>query len=461
MISPSSPNLIVIGGGAAGIFCAVNAARQRPGLHVTVLEKTGKLLSKVKVSGGGRCNVTHACYDITEMAKRYPRGGHFVRKAFYRWFTTDTVDWFGSRGVELKTEADGRMFPVSDSSQSIIDCLMKEVNRYGVEIRLHAEVKGVSGPAFAGGAGDGVAGGGGVTGTGGAVLGGQGTEGKGAGRAGTEGTGGPGSARFRVELADGRFLDADYVCVACGGYPKSGMFDWIRRLGHSIEEPVPSLFTFNMKGDPITQLMGVSVPEVQVKIAGSRLVEKGPLLITHWGFSGPVILRLSAWGSRELAAGGYRFGIQVNWIPAYSEQQARERLQELRQETGGRQVGSGNPFGLAQRLWDYWLTQADIAGDVRWADLPAKALHRLVSLLCAGTFTIEGKTTFKEEFVTAGGVKLSEVEAATGESRKVPGLFFAGEILDVDGITGGFNFQHAWTSGWIAADTIAARGREK
>jgi len=288
-----------------------------------------------------------------------------------------------------------------------------------------------------------------------------GAEGKGVGRAGTEGAGGPGSARFRVELADGRILNADYVCVACGGYPKSGMFDWIRRLGHSIEEPVPSLFTFNIKGDPITGLMGISAPEVQVKIAGSRLVEKGPLLITHWGFSGPVILRLSAWGSRELAAGGYRFAIQVNWIPAYSEQQARERLQELRQETGGRQVGSGNPFGLAQRLWEYWLTQADIAGDVRWADLPAKALHRLVSLLCAGTFTIEGKTTFKEEFVTAGGVKLSEVEVSTGESRKVPGLFFAGEILDVDGITGGFNFQHAWTSGWIAADTIAARGREK
>jgi predicted Rossmann fold flavoprotein len=418
MIPPSSQHLIVIGGGAAGIFCAVNAARRHPGLSVTVLEKTGKLLSKVKVSGGGRCNVTHACYDITDMAKRYPRGGHFVRKAFYRWFTTDTIDWFRERGVELTTEEDGRMFPVTNTSQTIIDCLMKEVNRYGVEIRLQAEVKGVSGPAFGGAAG----------------------------------------ARFRVELADGRFLEADYVCVACGGYSKSGMFDWIRGLGHSIEEPVPSLFTFNMKGDPITQLMGVSVPEVQVKITGSRLVEKGPLLITHWGFSGPVILRLSAWGSRELAAGGYRFGIQVNWIPAYSEQQARERLQELRQEAGSRQIGNGNPFGLPQRLWDYWLAQADIAGDVRRADLPAKAMHRLVSLLCAGTFTIEGKTTFKEEFVTAGGVKLSEVDAPTMESRKVPGLFFAGEILDVDGITGGFNFQHAWTSGWVAADTIAARG---
>jgi len=433
MISPSSQHLIVIGGGAAGIFCAVNAARRYPGLNVTVLEKTGKLLSKVRVSGGGRCNVTHACYDITDMAKRYPRGGHFVRKAFYRWFTTDTIDWFRERGVELTAEEDGRMFPVTNTSQTIIDCLMKEVNRYGVEIRLQAEVKGVSGPAFGGG---------------------EGAEGANPG-------GGAGRPGFRVELADGRFLEADYVCVACGGYPKSGMFDWIRGLGHSIEEPVPSLFTFTMKGDPITQLMGVSVPEVQVKVTGSRLVEKGPLLITHWGFSGPVILRLSAWGSRELAAGGYRFGIQVNWIPAYSEQQARERLQELRQEAGSRQIGNGNPFGLPQRLWDYWLAQADIAGDVRRADLPAKAMHRLVSLLCAGTFTIQGKTTFKEEFVTAGGVKLSEVDAPTMESRKVPGLFFAGEILDVDGITGGFNFQHAWTSGWIAADTIAARGREQ
>jgi hypothetical protein len=405
MIPPSSQHLIVIGGGAAGIFCAVNAARKHPGLHVTVLEKTGKLLSKVKVSGGGRCNVTHACYDITDMAKRYPRGGHYVRKAFYRWFTTDTIDWFRERGVELKTEEDGRMFPTTNSSQTIIDCLMKEVNRYGVEIRLHAEVKEVT----------------------------------------------PG---FRVILADGRSLDAGYVCVACGGYPKSGMFDWIRQLGHSIEEPVPSLFTFNMPGEPITKLMGVSVPEVQVKVSGSRLVEKGPLLITHWGLSGPVILRLSAWGARELAAGGYRFGIQVNWLPAYSEQQVRERLQELRQEMGGRQVSSGNPFGLPQRLWDHWLAASGVAESLRWADLPTREANKLTGFICAGAFTITGKTTFKEEFVTAGGVKLSEVEPSTGQSRKVPGLFFAGEILDVDGVTGGFNFQHAWTSGWVAADSV-------
>ena len=400
--------LIVIGGGAAGIFCAVNAARKDRGLRVIVLEKTGKLLGKVRVSGGGRCNVTHACYDIGEMAGNYPRGHHFVRKAFHQWFTTDTIEWFGERGVALKTEADGRMFPVTDSSQTIIDCLMKEVNTYGVEIRMHAEVKDV-------------------------ILGAP-------------------ADRFELLLTDGRQLPADYVCVACGGYPKLGMFDWIQRLGHTVEPPLPSLFTFNIPGSRLTELMGISVPQASVKIQGSRLAERGPLLITHWGVSGPVVLRLSAWGARELAATGYRFGVQVNWLGELTEQQARELLQEMRQERAGQLVGARNPFGLPQRLWEYFV---GAAGGVRWADLPAKDLNRLVGLLCAGVFAVSGKTTFKEEFVTAGGVRLAEVDPATFQSRKTAGLFFAGEILDVDGITGGYNFQHAWTSGWIAADTIA------
>ncbi len=407
--------LIVIGGGAAGIFCAVNAARQTPGLAVMVLEKTSKLLSKVRVSGGGRCNVTHACFDIPQMAGNYPRGEHFVRKAFHRWFTTDTIGWFADRGVELKTEADGRMFPTSDSSETIIDCLMKEVNAYGVEIRIHAEVKGVVG---------GVSGG------------------------------------FMVHLADGRSLHADYVCVACGGYPKSALFDWIRELGHTVEEPLPSLFTFNMPGNALNKLMGVSVPQAQVKISGTQLMERGPMLITHWGLSGPVVLRLSAWGARELAAKNYRFGIQVNWIGEYSEQKAREMLQEQRLERAGQAIAVRNPFGLPQRLWEHMLAAAGI-GSIRWADLPAREQNRLVTLLCAGTFAIEGKTTFKEEFVTSGGVKLSEVDPSSCESRKRPGLFFAGEILDVDGITGGFNFQHAWTSGWVAADTITRKLAEQ
>lgn len=415
--------LIVIGGGAAGIFCAVNAARKDSGLQVIVLEKTGKLLGKVRISGGGRCNVTHACYDIAWMAGNYPRGQHFVRKAFHQWFTTDTIEWFRERGVALKTEADGRMFPVTDSSQTIIDCLMKEVNAYGVEIRMHADVAAV-------GVGD----------AGGELRGGEGR-------------------RFRVVLADGRVLTADYLCVACGGYPKSGMFEWIRALGHTVEEPVPSLFTFNMPGETITKLMGVSVPEVQIKIGASRLMEKGPLLITHWGLSGPVVLRLSARGARELAVLDYQFGVQINWIPAYTEQTARVVLQEQRQERAGQPVSAKNPFGLPQRLWEYFVEAAGI-GIARWADLPAREQNRLVGLLCAGNFAVAGKTTFKEEFVTAGGVKLSEVDPSTLESRRVPALFFAGEILDVDGVTGGFNFQHAWTSGWIAADTIARRASQ-
>jgi len=401
-------SLVVIGGGAAGIFCAVNAARLDPSLTVTVLEKTGKLLSKVKVSGGGRCNVTHACFEIAELAKRYPRGGNFVKKAFHLWSATDTIQWYSERGVELKTEEDGRMFPVSDSSQTIIDCLMKEVNKRGVEIWMRTEVTEVH---------------------------------RGAG--------------FRVHLSDGRVLDADYVCIACGGYPKSTMFQWIEKTGHTIEEPVPSLFTFNMPGHSITQLMGVSVPDAQVKIAGSRLVERGPLLITHWGLSGPVILRLSAWGARELALGNYHFSILVNWIPEFNEQTAREKLQEIRYDRAAQKMAAKNPFGLPQRLWEYLLGAAGIGGDVRWADLPAREQNKLVSHLCAGEFAVKGKTTFKEEFVTAGGVKLGEVDPSTMQSRKVAGLFFAGEILDVDGITGGFNFQHAWTSGMVAATAIA------
>ena len=395
------------------MFCAVNAARM--GLHVTLLEKTGKLLSKVKVSGGGRCNVTHACFDIGEMAQRYPRGGHFVRKAFYKWFTSDTVGWFAERGVELKTEADGRMFPVTDSSQTVIDCLLGEAGRFGMDVRLHAEVREL--------------------------------------RQGADG--------FAVRLADGRDIVCDYVCIACGGYPKAPMFDWIRALGHTIEDPVPSLFTFNMPGDTITQLMGVAVGDVQVKIAGSKLVERGPVLITHWGMSGPAVLRLSAWGARELAAKGYDFSIVVNWVPELSEQELRARLQELRFEWAARMVGSTVPFpGVPRRLWEYWLDSSGVRRDIRWADLAARDQNRLAGLLSAGNFIVHGKTTFKEEFVTAGGVRLAEVDPATCQSRKVPGLFFAGEILDVDGVTGGFNFQHAWTSGWIVADTVARGGVE-
>lgn len=400
--------LVVIGGGAAGFFCAVNAARLNPSLEVIILEKSSKLLSKVKVSGGGRCNVTHACFSIADMVKRYPRGANFLKKAFHRFFTHDTIAWFKERGVELKTEEDGRMFPVTDSSQTIIDCLMREANRYGVEIRMMSEVGSLKSE----------------------------------------------ERQFKIELSDLRHLTSDFVCVACGGYPKSSQFEWLRALGHSISEPVPSLFTFNMPGHPITQLMGVSVPEAQVKIAGAKLEAKGPLLITHWGMSGPVILRLSAWGARELAAGNYRFTAIVNWLPEYNENSLREYIQQLRFDIASQKMGHRNPFNLPQRLWAFLLQQSGIDEEKRWADLPAKEQNKLITHCCAHPFAVQGKTTFKEEFVTAGGIELAGVDANTMQSKLVPGLFFAGEILDVDGITGGFNFQHAWTSGYVAASSM-------
>lgn len=399
----------MIGGGAAGFFCAVNAARMNPLLKVTIVEKSNKLLSKVKVSGGGRCNVTHACFDIGKMSRQYPRGQNFVKKTFHQFFTTDIIQWFEERGVKLKTEQDGRMFPVTDSSQTIIDCLIREANKYGVEIMMNVEVRSLKSEARG----------------------------------------------FKLQLSDLRILASDFICIASGGYPKTQMFDWLRQLGHTIEEPVPSLFTFNMPGHSITKLMGVSVENVKVKIAGTALAEQGPLLITHWGLSGPVILRLSAWGARELKERNWEFVISINWLPDFNEQQLREEFKRMRSETASQKMIGKNPFGLPARLWEFLAIQSGIKPGWRWADLPSAEQNRGIKNLCSYECVIKGKTTFKEEFVTAGGIKLSEVDANTMVSKKVPGLFFAGEVLDVDGITGGFNFQHAWTSGWVAAKTIA------
>ena len=413
----SKKKLVVIGGGAAGFFCAVNAARFNSNLEVILVEKSSKLLSKVKISGGGRCNVTHACYDILEMSRKYPRGGNFVKKTFHQFFTTDTIQWFQERGVAIKAESDGRMFPLTDSSQTIIDCLLKEVNKHGVQIRMNAEIKEI-------------------------II---------------------DSPGFRLQFAKGEQLHADFICIATGGYPKASMFEWLGALGHSYEEPVPSLFTFNLptgqSGNakhPITELMGVSVENALVKINGSKLQQEGPLLITHWGLSGPAILKLSAWGARELKSRNWEFGISVNWLPSYNEQQLADRFQTLRFELASLKIGSKNPFGLPQRLWEYLLDQSQVNKEKRWADLPVKEQNRLIQNLCRSTFEIKGKTTFKEEFVTAGGIKLNEIDPNTMMSKKVAGIFFAGEVMDVDGITGGFNFQHAWTSGFIAAKAIAS-----
>ena len=408
--------LIVIGGGAAGFFCAVNAARMNPELEVVILEKTKKLLSKVRISGGGRCNVTHACFDIDEMARKYPRGGNFARKTFHQFFTKDTINWFEERGANLKTEDDGRIFPVTNSSQTIIDVLLRESDRYHVTILLNTEVKKI-------------------------VV--------------TDGKGQPRNKPFIVSCSNGETMPADFVCVASGGYAKPMMFDWLKELGHSIEEPVPSLFTFNMPGHPITELMGVSVEHVRVKIAGTKLQQEGPLLITHWGLSGPVILRLSAWAARELKQRNWEFGISVNWLPQFNEQNLQKHCQLMRFELASQMVANKNPFGLPNRLWEFFLKEISVREEMRWADLPAKSQNKLVQLLCAFQADIRGKTTFKEEFVTAGGIRLNEIDANTVMSRKVPNLFFAGEVVDVDGITGGFNFQHAWSTGFIAARTIA------
>jgi predicted Rossmann fold flavoprotein len=401
--------LVVIGGGAAGFFCAINAARLDPNLDVCILEKSNKLLAKVKVSGGGRCNTTHACFELPELVQKYPRGQNFLKKTFHWFNTTDTIEWFASRGIDLKTEADGRMFPQTNDSQTIIDCLLKEADKYKVQVQIQTAVEKIT-----------------VNDTGVFLL-----------------------------QTTSKTIEANYVCVATGGFPKAHQFEFITNLGHTIETPVPSLFTFNMPGNPITELMGVSVPEAQVKIAGSKITATGPLLITHWGMSGPAILKCSAWGARELSNLGYAFTIRVNWIPTYAEQDLRTAWPLIRSEQGNTKIGGRNPFELPGRLWLHLLDVCGIDAGGSWATLTAAAQNKLITALTAFECKVSGKTTFKDEFVTCGGIKLSEIDANTMQSKLVKGLYFVGEIMDIDGITGGFNFQNAWTSGWIAAKSIA------
>ncbi len=404
-------SLIVIGGGAAGFFCAINAARLNPELKILIVEKSSKILSKVKISGGGRCNVTHACYDLSALIKNYPRGGNFLKKTFYQFNPRDTVEWFEKRGVALKTEADGRMFPSTDNSQTIIDCLVREMNQYNIELRLNFDVKKLSKI----------------------------------------------DECFFISNGKDQKLVAENVCICSGGFPKSAQYEWIKQLGHSIEEPVPSLFTFNVPNNSITQLMGISVSNAVVKITGSKLNGSGPLLITHWGFSGPAVLRLSAWGAREFAENQYNFRALINWLPDFNEQSLQQEWPRFRNQYATHLIKSKNPFGLPQRLWVYLLQESEINEELYWSQLPAKQQNKLIQNLTAQVFEVKGKTTFKEEFVTCGGIKLTEVDPNTMQSRLLPGLYFAGEILNVDGITGGFNFQHAWTSGWIAANAVIKR----
>ncbi len=405
----NNKKLVVIGGGAAGFFCAINAARLNSNLHVTIIEKTGKLLSKVKVSGGGRCNVTHASFSIAEMIKKYPRGEAFLKKAFHHFFTTNTIDWFLERGVTLKTEVDGRMFPTTDSSQTIIDCLLKEATKYKVSIEMNTVVKRIY----------------------------------------------KSNDEWILETSTGRKIHSNKICIAAGGMQKIEQAEWLTALGHTIQSPAPSLFTFNIPNDKITSLMGISVEQATVKIIGEKIMQTGPLLITHWGLSGPAVLKTSAFAAFVLANKNYDFSISVNWLPSFNENTLKEKLQSIRFEMATTKIQNKNPFTLPTRLWEYLLSISDVKEGIRWADLPAKEQNKLIKNLCQHTFYVKGKTTFKEEFVTAGGIVTDEINVNTMESKITSGLYFAGEIINVDGITGGFNFQNAWTTGWIAAKAIA------
>lgn len=401
-------SLIVVGGGAAGFFCAINAARLNPQLRVTILEKQSKVLQKVKVSGGGRCNVTHQGKNLSELVKKYPRGKNFLKKTFAEFSNLDTIEWFQSRGVLLKTEIDGRIFPQSNTSQSIIDCLLHEASNYKVNLQLNTEVDCIH----------------------------------------------HNENKFSIYLKSQKHITADYLFLAPGGFAKTTQYHWIEKLGHNIETPVPSLFTFNIPDKNLHELMGLSVEDASVKIVGSKLQESGPVLITHWGLSGPAILRLSAWGARELNACNYHFSIQINWINQH-ENVLRENWNHIRSQQKTSTLGQKNPFGIQQRLWNYLIQFCGILPTTKWSELNAKEQNKLIHTLTAHTLEVKGKTTFKEEFVTCGGINLNEITPSTCESKLIKGLYFGGEILNVDGITGGFNFQHAWTSGFLAAKSIA------
>lgn len=396
-------NIAIIGGGAAGFFAALSAKKHFPKAQVTIYEKSGKVLSKVKISGGGRCNVTHACFSNRELAAFYPRGENYLRKAFEQFNAQSTVDWFESRGVKLKTYPDNCIFPQSNDSQSIIDCFLKEAVDLGVEIKLNQSITHLD----------------------------------------IEENG------FTLYTRDTHY-QADRIIVTTGGQPKRSGLEWLEKLGHEIIEPIPSLFTFNMPQNPIRELMGNVVEKATVKVEGTKLMGKGPLLVTHWGMSGPAILQLSAWGARILSERNYEFAILVNWLDELKEDALRAQFQKIIQEHEGKKVANLNPFPMTSRLWNFLLQKSEIHPEMRWKDLGKKNINKLVNTLLNDRYEVSGKTTFKEEFVTAGGIALSDVDFKTMQSKKVPGMFFAGELLDIDGITGGFNFQAAWTTGFVA-----------
>ncbi|HKP93317.1 MAG TPA: NAD(P)/FAD-dependent oxidoreductase [Chthoniobacterales bacterium] len=401
--------IAIAGGGAAGFFAAITCARANPANRITIYERGSEFLTKVRISGGGRCNVTHDCFDPRAVSERYPRGKRALISPLHRFSPRDTVNWFEERGVKLKTEADGRIFPVTDSSQTIIDCLVEEAKAAGVRLLTRNGVE--------------------------------------AARRTTRG--------FELRPARGEATPCDRLLLATGGTRSSSGAAIAESLGHTLLSPVPSLFSFHVNAAWLRRLPGVSVPAVEASVPRTSLRERGPILVTHQGLSGPVILRLSAWGARILHALDYTFPLRVNWLPDLSEQQIRNELSRLRDSNPNRRVVNSALASLPARLWEELTLQAGINRETRWTTLSRPNTNRLVALLRGTLFEVNGKSLNKEEFVTCGGIDLREIDFKTMESRVVPHLYFAGEVLDIDGITGGFNFQSAWTTGWIAGNAMA------
>jgi predicted Rossmann fold flavoprotein len=410
MSDPSSVReVIVLGGGAAGYFAAIACAEAESATRVTLLERTSGTLGKVKISGGGRCNVTHACFEPQQLVTFYPRGARELRGPFSRFQPRDTIQWFSERGVELKTEADGRIFPVTDSSQTIIDCLTGAAANAHVQVRQTVLVSTVVRHS--------------------------------------------GKTGFNVTLDSGECLTADRLIVATGSNPDG--YRLAEGLGHHVEPPLPSLFTLNVPDKRLEDLAGLSVPNVRVRIQGTNVSQTGPVLVTHWGLSGPAILKLSAWGARVFHQQNYQTTLQVNWLPDVNVDVLRQDLYALRERLRLKKAPGEFSFGLPKRLWSRLTAVSGIVATMRWADVSNEHLRRLAAELQAGEYPVAGKSVFKEEFVTCGGVRLNEVDFRTMESKKCPGLYFAGEVLDIDGVTGGFNFQNAWTTGWFAGNSAA------
>ncbi|MBA4318663.1 MAG: aminoacetone oxidase family FAD-binding enzyme [Flavobacterium sp.] len=397
-------DIIIVGGGAAGFFTAINIVEKNPKIKVAILERGSEVLSKVRISGGGRCNVTHACFEPNELVKFYPRGEKELRGPFHQFCSGDTVEWFSNHGVELKIEEDGRMFPVSNSSQTIIDCFLKATQKLGITVLTGQSVQSIFKK----------------------------------------------DNFWKIETQNENYI-TEKLILATGSNPK--IWEMLQTFGHAIVNPVPSLFTFNIKDARIKELPGVSAI-VSVKVKDTKLTSTGPLLITHWGMSGPAILKMSAWGARILSEKNYQFTIFVNWLNDLDADDTEKILKDLKQEHAKKAVSKKSPFDFPNRLWESLVLASNIQEETKWADLSKIQLQNLANQLTNSSFQVNGKSTFKEEFVTAGGIDLKEINFKTMESKLHKNLFFAGEIVNIDAVTGGFNFQNAWTSGFILANSL-------